>query len=87
MSTGKSGKPTTMEQAHAEAYRSYLRSLKESLANLDVDAVDVPSAGPNVGLTPTDCIATFHTWNTFHTFHTWNTWNTVGTLSTIQTPQ
>lgn len=88
MSTGKSAKPTTLEQAHAEAYRNYLRSMKEAFANLDVDAVDVSSASQNVGLTPIDCIATWHTWHTFHTWntwHTWHTWNTINTINTIST--
>ena len=85
MSTGKSAKPTTLEQAHATAYRSYLRALKEAMANLDVDAVDVSSASQNVGLTPVDCIATIHTLNTWHTWHTWNTWNTWNTWSTFHT--
>jgi len=85
MSTGKAAKPTTLEQAHAEAYRSYLRTLKEAMANLDVDAVDVSSASANVGLTPIDCIATFHTFHTWHSWNTWHTWNTINTVNTIST--
>lgn len=36
-----------LEKVHAEAYRQYLRSLKEGLANLDIDALDVNDLYPS----------------------------------------
>lgn len=41
MSSGQPDKPTDLDQVYAEAYRSYLRSLRDGLANLDIDALDL----------------------------------------------
>ena len=41
MSSGPPEKPTDLDQVYAEAYRSYLRSLRDGLANLDIDALDL----------------------------------------------
>lgn len=41
MSTGSTPKPTSLDEVFVEAYRSYLRSLRDGLANLDIDALDL----------------------------------------------
>jgi hypothetical protein len=65
--------------AHAKAYRAYLRTLKESLAEVDIEAVDLPTVRtiPSVG--------TFYTWYTWYTWYTYHTISTVNTINTVQT--
>jgi hypothetical protein len=65
--------------AHAKAYKAYLQSLKESLANVDIEAVDV--AKPLVIPLPT--LATFHTLSCWHTINTINTINTAHSINTL----
>ena len=71
-----------LQRAHAEAYKAYVRTLQENLANIDVEALgaEQASAVPSV-LT----FNTLNTLNTWHTWHTWNTWNTIGTVATRAT--
>lgn len=45
MSSGSPDKPTSLDEVYAEAYRSYLRSLRDGLANLDIDALDLTGIG------------------------------------------
>jgi hypothetical protein len=73
-----------IRQAHAEAYRAYLRSLRDSLANVDIEALDVSrAAGPIPPVA--NSLATFHTYYTFYTYHTFLTYQTFGTTATIGT--
>jgi hypothetical protein len=52
MSPKQSNNPNALEQmyaeAHAEAYRSYLRTLKQHLASIDVDALDLSHMPPGI---------------------------------------
>ena len=41
MSSGQPGKPNDLDQVYVEAYRNYLRSLRDGLANIDIDALDL----------------------------------------------
>jgi hypothetical protein len=66
-------------EAHAKAYRAYLRTLKESLAEVDIEAVNLPTARSVPGL------ATFYTWYTWYTWYTYHTINTINTTNTINT--
>ena len=52
MSGDQPGKPASLDQVYAEAYRSYLRSLKEGLANLDIDALDLSSVHAPAAIAP-----------------------------------
>jgi hypothetical protein len=65
--------------AHAKAYRAYVQTLKESLADVDVEAVSPPAARTGVGL------ATFYTFQTFSTLYTINTISTTNTIATVAT--
>jgi hypothetical protein len=61
MSSGQPEKSTELDQVYAEAYRSYLRSLREGLANLDIDALDLSGvrapASPGTALFSIGCQA------------------------------
>jgi hypothetical protein len=65
--------------AHAKAYRAYVQTLKESLADVDVEAVSPPANRTGVGL------ATFYTFQTFSTLYTINTISTTNTIATVAT--
>ena len=74
-------------EAHAKAYRAYLRALKESLADVDIEAVNLPTFRTIPGLPTFYTLYTWYTWNTWYTYHTINTTgtiNTVGTESSIE---
>ena len=78
--------PRRLEQVYADAYRAYLRTLREGMANVDIEAVEV--SRPAAGLTRAPTLYTFYTYqtyNTFYTYHTWGTWGTTGTTGTIGT--
>jgi hypothetical protein len=62
--------------AHAKAYRAYVQTLKESLADVDVEAVSPPVSRSGAGL------ATFYTFQSISTFYTFNTTNTIATVAT-----
>jgi hypothetical protein len=78
-----------LREAHAEAYRAYVRTLREGLADVDVEAVDVgrPSASIPVLYTHQTLATyyTYHTWFTYHTFHTTGTIGTIQTSGTVAT--
>ena len=65
--------------AHAKAYRAYLQVLKESLDDVDIEAVKLPSLRPNSGL------ATYFTYFTYYTYYTYHTINTINTISSVST--
>jgi hypothetical protein len=69
-------------EAHAKAYRAYLRTLKESLADVDIEAVNLPTVGTLPGLGTFYTWQTWYTWYTWYTYHTLNTFNTTGTRAT-----
>jgi hypothetical protein len=52
MSGDQPGKSTSLDHVYAEAYRSYLRSLKEGLANLDIDALDLSDIHAPAAIAP-----------------------------------
>jgi hypothetical protein len=41
MQADQQSAPNALDKVHAEAYRSYLRSLKEGFSHLDVEALDL----------------------------------------------
>ena len=41
MSSDPPNKPQSLDDVYEEAYRTYLRSLRDGLANLDIDAIDL----------------------------------------------
>lgn len=75
--SGSESKSDALHKAHADAYRAYLRSLKESLAKVDVEAIDL--SRPQAGKPPS--LFTFFTIQTFYTFYTWYTLHTYNSLS------
>ncbi|MGH7102643.1 MAG: hypothetical protein ACREFJ_09620 [Acetobacteraceae bacterium] len=68
--SGSESKSDALHRAHADAYRAYLRSLKESLAKVDIEAIDLsrPQAGKPPSLFTFFTIQTFYTWYTYHTY-------------------
>ena len=61
---GSDSKATALQQAHAEANRAYLRSLKDSLAKMDIEAIDVSKAS-NVTSPVFGCVfGCYYTWYT-----------------------
>jgi hypothetical protein len=79
MSESQSGSPVA--DAHAKAYRAYLRALKESLDDIDIEAVH-PPIHRQVG--PIYTYNTFFTYYTFYTYHTINSIHSVSTESCIE---
>lgn len=70
-------KSNTLQKAHADAYRAYLRSLKESLAKIDIEAIDLSKAQA----TKPPSLGTFfsiQSWFTYYTWYTFHTYNTLG---------
>lgn len=72
---------SALQKAHAEAYKAYVRVLKENLADIDVEALDASQAQY---IPVVNSWHTWNSWNTWNTFHTWNTIATVATESSIQ---
>jgi hypothetical protein len=68
--------------AHAKAYKAYLQTLKESLADVDIEAVDVAKARTLPGLLSFYTYACYHTLATYACYHTLATINTVNSIST-----
>jgi hypothetical protein len=51
--------PQSLAEVHANAYRAYVQAMKEGLANLDLEAMEIPSrAVPNA--IPTNCFGTVY---------------------------
>jgi hypothetical protein len=69
-----------MEQVFAEAYRAYLKAVREGLENVDIEAIDISRQGTTV-----PSLYTYYTWHTFFTWHTWHCWHTINTINTINT--
>ena len=68
------------EQVFAEAYRAYLKAVREGLADVDIEALDIARpAGAAASL------YTYFTYLTWHTYYTWHTINTVNTIHTVST--
>jgi len=70
--------------AHAKAYRAYLRTLKEAMADVDIEAFSQSAAEYVPGLATYYTIATYLTYSTYYTYHTVNTFHTVATESSIE---
>jgi len=69
--SGSESKSNALHKAHADAYRAYLRSLRDSLAKVDIEAIDLSK--PQITKTPT--LFTFFTIQTFYTYYTWLTYS------------
>jgi hypothetical protein len=68
--------------AHARAYRAYLQTLKEAMADVDIEAVSLSTAAYVPGLATYYTIATYLTYSTYNTYHTINTINSIHTVAT-----
>lgn len=74
----------TPEEVFAEAYRGYLTAVREGLAKVDVEAIDVSRlSGPTSSIYTYFTYFTWHTWYTWHTINTWHSINTIGTESSL----
>jgi len=82
-------KPSSLQQAHAEAYRAYLRTLRDSLSDVDIEAIDVTSRSQAIPVVNTyfthQTYQTYSTWYTYHTYATQFTHATTGTIGTTGT--
>lgn len=78
--SGSEPKSHALHKAHAEAYRAYLRSLRDSLAKVDIEGLDLSK--PQAGKPPS--LFTFFTYQTFYTFYTWATYNSYGCEACIE---
>jgi hypothetical protein len=72
--SGSESKHSRLHKAHADAYRAYLRSLKESLGEIDVEAIDLskPQTLTPPGLYTYNCFQTFYTYYTYYTYYTFH---------------
>lgn len=77
----KKGQGHHLQQAHQDAYRAYLRSMKESLGKMDVEAVDLTKSTSVIPPTLYS-IATYYTWYTYYSYHSYGTYGTSGTIAT-----
>lgn len=81
--SGNQPKHSQLQKAHADAYRAYLRSLKESLAHIDVEAVELTR--PQLGTSPT--LYTYFSIQTYYTYYTWYTsysYHSIATEASIE---
>jgi len=82
--SGNDPKSHQLSQAHAEAYRAYLRALRDNLAKVDIEAVDV--SRPVAQIPPVvNSYYTYFTYHTYYTYHTFHTYGTQATQATIAT--
>ena len=68
------------DEVFAESYRAYLTAVRDGLAKVDVEAIDVSRATGAAS-----SLYTYFTYFTYYTWHTWYTWHTINTINTINT--
>ena len=52
----------SIQDVQAQAYKAYVQAMKDGMANLDVEAIDIPAGGAATpGLLPScHCVGTFY---------------------------